>query len=134
MGDMVNLASRLEGANKGYGTYLMINETTLAALGDLVDVRELDRIAVKGKDQAVTVYEVLGERGRTEPEVLARARAFEAALAAYRATDFAGALAAFEALHVAGDAPSETYAERCRVFIAAPPPPDWDGVWRMKEK
>ena len=63
MGDMVNLASRLEGANKAYGTFLMISETTVAKLGDAIDVRELDRIAVKGKDVPVTVYEVLDEVG-----------------------------------------------------------------------
>lgn len=134
MGDMVNLASRLEGANKAYNTFLMVNETTVAKIGDLVDVRELDRIAVKGKDQAVTVYEVLDERGKTSPDKLADARRFEDALAKYRARDFTSALATFEELFARGDAPSETYIERCRELIATPPPPDWDGVWRMKEK
>ena len=102
MGDMVNLASRLEGANKPYGTFLMVSEATVDQLGDAVDVRELDRIAVKGKEQPVTVFEVLDEKGQTPPALLATARAFEDALALYRARDFAGAKAAFAQL---GDDP-----------------------------
>jgi adenylate cyclase len=132
MGDMVNLASRLEGANKAYGTFLMISETTVARLGGAIDVRELDRIAVKGKDRPVTVYEVLDEVGKTDPAWLCRARTFEEGLALYRAKDFTGAIAVFEANE--GDEPSRIFAERCRHFLAEPPPADWDGVWRMKEK
>jgi adenylate cyclase len=132
MGDMVNLASRLEGANKAYGTFLMISETTVAKLGGAVDVRELDRIAVKGKDLPVTVYEVLDEVGVTDPAWLARARKFEEGLALYRAKDFAAAIAVFEAN--AGDEPSQIFIERCKHFIEEPPAADWDGVWRMKEK
>jgi adenylate cyclase len=132
MGDMVNLAARLEGANKAYETFLMISETTVARLEGEIDVRELDRIAVKGKDKPVTVFEVLDEKGKTDPAWLERARRFEQGLERYRARDFTGALAIFEAN--ADDGPSQVYAERCEVFVAAPPPADWDGVWRMKEK
>ena len=132
MGDMVNLASRLEGANKAYGTFLMISETTVGKLGGAIDVRELDRIAVKGKDLPVTVYEVLDEVGATDPAWLARARKFEEGLALYRAKDFAAAIAVFETN--AGDEPSQIFIERCKHFIEEPPAADWDGVWRMKEK
>jgi adenylate cyclase len=135
MGDMVNLAARLEGANKAYGTFLMVSGATIAQVGDAVDSRELDLIAVKGKDKAVTVYEVLDERGKTDPELLAAAKRFEEGLALYRARDFAGALAVFEEILARRpDGPSDTYVERCKQFLAEPPPPDWDGVWRMKEK
>jgi len=135
MGDMVNLASRLEGANKAYGTFLMVSEATLKQVGDVVDSRELDRIAVKGKDQSVTVYEILDEKGKTDPELLAAAERFGTGLERYRARDFTGALAVFEAiLATREDGPSRTYAERCKDFLEQPPPPDWDGVWRMKEK
>ncbi|HEY5949647.1 MAG TPA: adenylate/guanylate cyclase domain-containing protein, partial [Kofleriaceae bacterium] len=132
MGDMVNLASRLEGANKAYGTFLMISETTVAKLGGAIEVRELDRIAVKGKDVPVTVFEVLDEVGAADPAWIARARKFEAGLAMYRAKDFAGALDVFAGN--AGDEPSEIFAERCKHFIAEPPPDNWNGVWVMKEK
>jgi class 3 adenylate cyclase/CHASE2 domain-containing sensor protein len=73
MGDMVNLASRLEGANKAYGTFLMISQTTVDRLGDAVDVRELDLIAVKGKDRPVTVYEVVDVKGPTASRATATA-------------------------------------------------------------
>lgn len=132
MGDMVNLASRLEGANKAYETFLMVSETTVARLGGAIDVRELDRIAVKGKDQPVTVYEVLDEVGVTDPARLARARRFEDGLAKYRARQFADAIAIFEANE--GDEPSRIFLARCKHFLAEPPPEGWDGVWRMKEK
>ena len=132
MGDMVNLASRLEGANKPYGTFLMVSQATVDQLGDAVDVRELDRIAVKGKEQPVTVFEVLDEKGQTPPALLATARAFEAALAQYRAREFAAAKAAFAQL--ADDPPSQLYVDRCEHFLSEPPPAAWDGVWHMKEK
>ena len=132
MGDMVNLASRLEGANKPYGTFLMVSETTVAKLDGAFEVRELDRIAVKGKDKPVTVYEVLDEKGKADPEWIARARKFEEGLAFYREREFAKARVIFEANEV--DPPSEVYAERCKLFEAEPPPADWDGVWHMKEK
>ncbi len=132
MGDMVNLASRLEGANKAYDTFLMVSESTVERLGGEFDVRELDRIAVKGKEQPVTVFEVLDAKGITDPAWVARARTFEQGLAKYRAQDFAGARAIFAAN--ADDPPSQIYVERCDLFLADPPGDNWDGVWRMKEK
>lgn len=136
MGDMVNLASRLEGANKPYGTSLMISETCFAAVEHLVVARELDFLAVKGKERPVRVFEVLGERGQVSADVIARTEAFAAALAAYRARDFAGARAAFEAILVKSpdDGPSKTYVDRCRQLEADPPGEGWDGVWHLKEK
>jgi adenylate cyclase len=132
MGDMVNLAARLEGANKPYGTYLMISEMTLAELGDTVDVRELDLVAVKGKSAPVTVYEVLDHKGTTAPTVIEAARRFEEGLAHYRARRFDDAKAIFQTAN--NDPASNMYVERCEYFEANPPPADWDGVWHMKEK
>ena len=132
MGDMVNLASRLEGANKAYDTFLMVSAATVDRLGGEFDVRELDRIAVKGKDQAVTVFEVLDIVGVTDPAWLARARKFEAGLALYRTQDFTGAKKMF--VENSEDPVSVIYAERCDLFMAEPPGDNWDGVWRMKEK
>ncbi len=132
MGDMVNLAARLEGANKGYGTFLMISEFTVAALGGAVDVRELDLVAVKGKDQPVKVFEVLDVKGATPEATLALARRFEEGLADYRARRFAAAKVIFEEL--TADPVAKIYIERCNDFIASPPDESWDGVWHMKEK
>jgi adenylate cyclase len=136
MGDTVNLASRLEGANKPYGTTLMISESCYAKVRDLVEVRELDWLAVKGKQKPVTVYEVLAEKGRVDPKLAAAIAEFHEGLRLYRERDFAAALERFEqALEIApNDGPSTTYVERCRHFLEQPPKADWDGVWRMKEK
>jgi adenylate cyclase len=132
MGDMVNLAARLEGANKPYGTYLMISETTLTAVKDAIDARELDLVAVKGKNKPVRVYEVLDLAGKAPPEKIATARRFEQGLALYRAAKFAEAKAVFSEL--GDDPPSKLFVERCSYFEADPPPEGWDGVWHMKEK
>jgi adenylate cyclase len=136
MGDMVNLASRLEGANKPYGTYLMISEATYREVEELVDARELDALVVKGKEQPVRVFEVLDDKGRTDPRVLRLAEEFAVGLARYRQRDFAGAITAFEAAlrENPTDRPSLMYIERCRHFLAEPPEPGWDGVWRLEEK
>ncbi len=136
MGDMVNLASRLEGANKPYGTYLMISEACHERVKELVVARELDYLAVKGKERPVRVYEVLGLAGSADEATLQRLDAFAAALARYRSRDFAGALTDFEAIvrQAPEDGPSVTYAERCRYFCDHPPADDWDGVWHLKEK
>ena len=136
MGDMVNLASRLEGVNKLYGTLLIISEFTYAEVKDLVDVRELDLIAVKGKERPVVVYEVLDEIGKTHPELLAAVDCFHAGLARYRALELDEAIAELErALAIRpDDGPAKMYIDRCKHFIDEPPPDDWDGVWRMQEK
>lgn len=135
MGDIVNLASRLEGANKPYGTFLMISEATLRKLGGAVLARELDLLAVKGKTQPVKVYEVIDFTARATAADRERVARFEAALARYRDRDFAHAKAELEALvKDTGDEPSKLYVERCEIFLAEPPPADWNGVWTMKEK
>jgi adenylate cyclase len=136
MGDMVNLASRLEGANKAYGTFLMIGETTAAKVPGLFDLRELDLIAVKGKERPARIFEVLDEAGKAPAAQMRAVARFEEGLALYRKRDFAAAITAFEgalAEHP-GDPPSEVYIERCRHFLDEPPEEGWDGVWRMKEK
>jgi adenylate cyclase len=136
MGDMVNLASRLEGANKPYGTYLMISEFTYEEVKDMVDVRELDLLAVKGKEQPVRVYEVLEEKGKTPATLLRTVEHYTRGLVRYRERDFAGAITAFEAALAENpaDKPSVMYIERCRHFLEAPPEEGWDGVWRLEEK
>jgi adenylate cyclase len=137
MGDMVNLASRLEGANKPYGTYLMISEFTVAALGPHQFVlRELDFLAVKGKEQPVRVYEVMEEKGLVSAANLRAVDHYLEGLQRYRERDFQGAIAAFEeALREnPADSPSVMYIDRCRHFLDHPPEEGWDGVWRMHEK
>ena len=136
MGDAVNLAARLEGANKFYGTYTMISESTYRAVADHVEVRELDLVRVVGRREPVRVYELLARKGELDPSTGERVAHYDAGLAAYRQQDFPAALACFEqALAIdPEDGPARTYRERCRAFLIDPPPADWDGVHQLTDK
>jgi adenylate cyclase len=136
LGDTVNLASRLEGANKPYGTVLMISEATFHNAWEKVEVRELDFLAVKGKDVPVKVYELLCPKGQLAPERASAYRLFEQGLVTYRARRFMEAVAIFERVkeQLGEDGPSDTYIHRCETMLKDPPPEGWDGVYHMKEK
>jgi adenylate cyclase len=137
VGDAVNLASRLEGMNKMYGTEILIGEQTAAMAGDAFRLREVDSVRVLGKRLAVRIYELVGEAGETlDP---GREKAFghhAAGLIAYRERRFDAALIELEAaLALApGAGPSRTLGGRCQLYRAAPPAPDWDGVFEATEK
>ncbi len=132
-GDMVNLAARLEGANKEYGTAFMISELTAQAVsGDFV-LRRLDRLIVKGKTEPIVVFEVLGRTGAVAGEVLDRLAAFERALSLHDARDFVQARSLFLELSPL-DPPSKVYAERCAGYLADPPPAGWRGEFALKTK
>ena len=137
IGDGVNLASRLESANKTYGTELLISDSTALALKGAYLMRDVDKIRVKGKSQPVGVFELLDHmepgEGARDPVVV---KTFDAGLQCYRMRQWALAAAAFDEvlrLHE-GDGLSTLYRDRCDYFTAHPPPDDWDGVWVMKEK
>ncbi len=136
IGDTVNLASRLEGANKAYGSYILISETTRAGAGPAVEARELDYVKVKGKNVPIRVYELLGLTGGTDPKLIEKARLFESGLALYRAREFDGAAAVFAAVlkQFGPDHASDVYIEHCAAHRAEPPPPDWDGSHALTEK
>jgi adenylate cyclase len=138
IGDAVNLAARLEPANKSYDTLVMASQFTLdAADWAAFRFRELDLIAVKGKVEPVKVYEILEMAGvelATHREEAIRR--YEAALEAYKRRDWAAAAAGFEAALEAdpNDGPSAVYLERATENVASPPPPDWDFVVRRTQK
>ncbi len=137
IGDAVNLAARLEPANKTYDTLNMVSEATLAMADGSYRVRELDIIAVKGKDEPVRVYELLEMDGvELEPEKEEALRMYDEAMALYKAHQWAEAQTRFEAALVAcpDDGPSRVYAGRCADNLADPPPADWDFVVRRTEK
>ena len=139
LGDAVNLASRLEGANKAYGTRIMVGERTHAeAVKHDRDFffRRLDRLAVKGKDRPVEVYELVGRYSSIAPEKRQTIAAFEAALDDYRGRRFGDAIHGFRRVLELdpADGPATTYLERCRVFLHDPPPAGWDGVFHLKTK
>lgn len=155
IGDTVNLASRLEGLNKIYGTRIIISENTFNALKETnnltgestalraiqppsmiqgskfkVQIRELDLIRVKGRKEPVKIYEVI-ENNDFEPAV----KEFEKALDLYRNCKFKEAMEIFSKIKEKfNDKASSVYEERCRFYIQNPPPSDWDKVYTATEK
>ncbi|SHN85093.1 adenylate/guanylate cyclase domain-containing protein [Bradyrhizobium erythrophlei] len=136
MGDTVNLASRLESANKVYGSRCLISEAT-ANLGVAdFDLREIDRVVVTGQSQPQTVYEVMGRKDARTPQQQQLCERYAAGLSAYRARRWDEAHAAFTAAIEAapGDAPSMALLARVAVLKQNPPPENWDGSWRIESK
>jgi adenylate cyclase len=131
MGDMVNLASRLESANKFFGTGIIASETTKAAAGDAIVWREIDAIQVKGREGAVRIYEPLAVKGEATPEQEQRAKAYAGALAQFRARDFAAAAAHFGRI---GDPPSLMFAQRAKELAKSPPTAGWEPINALEEK
>ncbi len=130
LGDAGNLASRLEGINKQFGTYVMISEYTVAQLQDEFAMRELSRVRVVGRSVPVRVYEpMFKDDYEAKAAVLST---FGAALQKYYGGDFPEALALFQSIGAA-DPPARAYADKCRWLIDNPPA-QWDGVWVMTEK
>lgn len=131
IGNAVNLAARLQDAAKIYGERVLVADETRARAGAGFQYRQLDRITVRGSRKPVDVYAVLGAAGTVADERLARAAAYEAALARFLAADFAGAREGFAALTEAGDRAAKLMLSRTVALVDNPPGPDWDGVWRM---
>ncbi len=136
MGATVNLASRLEGANKVYGSRCLISEATASACVNSVEVREIDCVIVVGQTQAQTVFEIMGAKGALSPPQLRLRELYAEGLAAYRARQWDAALGAFTAaLETApGDGPSQALIARIEEMKQAPPPDDWNGAWRLERK
>lgn len=137
IGDSVNLASRLEGANKAYGTSIMISENTRELIADAFILRELDLLRVKGKNKPVRVYELVAEtRAGLSNAQLLSLEAYQEGLDHYRAKRWDSAMAAFRRALAADvhEGPSKTYLERCEYFKKHPVPLDWDGVFEMTTK
>jgi len=131
IGDTVNLASRLEQANKFYGTRILVNEATRNLAGDTLAFREIDSLRVAGKLETVRVYELLGLAVELSESDRQRVQTYEAGLARYRAQDWDAAEAAFrECLAIEPkDQPSQVMLARIAAFRKAPPEAGWDGVW-----
>ncbi len=136
MGDSVNLASRLEGANKAYGSRTMISEDTYKQVVEDVDVRELDTIRVVGKSEPTRVYELLDRKNQTPAAIADMVDKYNDGLELYKNGYFAEAKVAFErclSLYP-DDGPTATYVARCEEFVASPPGDDWDGVHTLTDK
>jgi adenylate cyclase len=135
IGDSVNLASRLEGANKMYGTRIMISESTAALVREEFHLRKLDLLRVKGKQQPIAVFEILGER-TIDSQTPSFVERYESALALYQSRRFDEAWELLTALNkdFPDDGPTDTLLGRVSEFRENPPGPEWDGVYVAKDK
>ena len=133
IGDSVNLASRLEGAGKEYGTSIIISEETYRQAQNRVEVRELDLLQVKGKDQPIRIYELLARKGEIGETALRKRDLFAQGLVMYRNRQWADAMRLFENVLTldANDGPAGRFVERCQHFHKNPPGLDWSGVHRL---
>jgi adenylate cyclase len=136
MGDTVNLASRLEGANKEYGGRVLVSEATIAGASDAVEAREIDRVAVLGQNRPQSIFEIMGRKGELTPAQLELRDRFAQGLACYRSRRWDESLRAFQAAlaGVPDDGPSITFTSRLNKLAANPPQEGWDGSWRLTEK
>jgi adenylate cyclase len=135
MGDTVNFSSRLEGANKVYGTGIMIDAETREQAGARIVARELDAIAVLGRDEPVHVFELIGMAGEVPAIDVEALSVYAEGLADYRAGRWDGALARFgQVLELRpADTPSAVMIERT-TRLRASTPDNWDGVFRFTAK
>jgi adenylate cyclase len=135
MGDNVNLASRMEGLNKLYGTNIIITEKTLKFVKDDFEIRKLDAVKVKGKKKPVLIYELVSGKDKLDKKQVDFIKIYEEGLELYFNRKWNPAIKKFkEALKLRNDKASKEFINRCENFIKNPPPKDWDGVWEMKTK
>jgi adenylate cyclase len=137
LGDNVNLASRLEGANKIYGTRILVSEKTAGEAGAAFVFREVDRIRVKGRRGASRVLELVGREAELDGDRREALGTFARALELYRERRFAEASDLFMEANAGlggGDGPCETLIGRCQRYMLKPPPDGWDGVYEMTGK
>lgn len=136
VGDGMNLASRLEGANKVYGTRILVSDATRVRAGAEFVTRELDQVRVVGRRAAVRIFELVGTSGAVDARALRVLEHYAAALAAHRARDWDAAARALEALQALDpdDAPARVLAARGSAYRTDPPPSDWDGVFALDAK
>lgn len=136
IGDDVNLASRLEEANKYYGTQIFISEETYSLTKDQLVAREIDIIRVVGRSKPVKVYELIAEKGHLDHNKARSLQYFEAGLKAYRGREWKAAASWFERVLdlVPEDIPSKVYVQRCNEYRKMPPSNDWDGVFELRAK
>lgn len=140
MGHNVNLAARLEGVNKLYGTWIMISEATYEETGrhQNFTVRMLDRVRVVGVNEPIRLYELIDLRAPVDndPDTIQKLKTFNAGLTAFEEKEWGEAQKLFKQV-LAGfpeDGPSKLYLKRATDFMKKPPRRDWDGVYNMDSK
>jgi adenylate cyclase len=136
IGDAVNLAARLEGVNKLYGTGILISEQTNELVSGLVVTRRLDRVRVVGKEVAIRLFQVVEERGHLSPETEKLLETYDRALDHFEARNWTLAREGFDACLslIPDDGPSLRYQKLSAEYEATPPPATWDGVFKLETK
>src|SRR6478672_11902676 len=135
IGDTVNLAARVESANRIYGTQILLGETTAQALGPHFETREVDTIAVKGKTESTRIFELLGPAGQVPENVLRLRELYSQALLAYRARDWDAAEMTFRAcLEIRpNDGPAALFLKRTETLHRNAPGADWSSISQLEE-
>ena len=135
IGDAANLASRLEGLNKHYGTEILLSEKTYQEAKDKIVARPIDLVTVAGRTEAVTVYELLGLVGEVEPAIEELGRRYGAALRAFQGRRWDEARGMLDELTTGwpGDGPTRALLSRCRLCLETSPGEKWDAVNRMSK-
>ena len=136
IGDCVNLANRLEGLNKVYGSRIIVSESTEKEAGDSLIFRVLDIVAVKGRQQSVTVYQLMGTVNDNRSRILLRLSTMsERALVHYLSSEWKEAEAMYETIleHFPEDKTAKMFVDRCKTLMENPPK-NWDGVYRLTQK
>jgi adenylate cyclase len=136
IGDTVNLASRLEGVNKIFGTKIIVSESTFYQARDVIEVRELDFLRVKGKKIPIRIYELLCEKGSLTGLEKEKNELFGEGLLLYRKKQFRKAWGVFKSILKLdpNDGPSHTYLNRCKMLQTQRLPRNWDGVSTLTSK
>jgi class 3 adenylate cyclase len=136
IGDTVNLASRLEQANKFYGTRILVSAETRRLAGETLAFREIDSLRVAGKQEPIRVHELLGLKADLTPNCKPASKPSKPAWAITANSNGTPPKPQFNAclLHVPQDRPSQVFIERIKLFRATPLSPDWDGVWVATSK
>ena len=137
MGDTVNLASRLEGANKVYGGRVLVSAATVAGADEAIETREIDQVVLLGQTQQQAIFEIMGRKGKFGTPVQVELRThYSEGLAAYRGRHWDEARRAFAAAlkSVPNDGPSMTFIKRIDGLATNPPGDGWDGSWHLEQK
>ena len=136
IGDTVNIASRLEGLNKYYGTPIIIGHSTCELVKEGFIVRPLDLVSVVGSTKGIKIYELVGERKNTDEQKVQVAELCATGLELYLGRRWNEAMGHYKrVLELSpGDQPATIMLERCRLYLENPPPDDWTGIHRIESK
>ncbi|MDR0409598.1 MAG: cation:dicarboxylase symporter family transporter [Spirochaetaceae bacterium] len=136
IGDHVNVASRLEGVNKIYGTKIIVSQNTWSQCANMFEFRMLDKISVVGRSEGMAIYELYSEKNDIEKMTRKIFDCYEIGLRHYFDREWDEAMKCFETVlkYRHRDAPSLVMSRRCINYKKNPPPEEWDGVYKQTAK